>query len=86
MLRFAKPLYGQKLYRGFESPPLRHSSDRKPLSGLYLLLTDLPFVRVENKAENSFRTLLYFLDFLDDAMDWESFRMAATASGLAVLM
>ena len=21
---FAKPLYGQKLYRGFESPPLRH--------------------------------------------------------------
>jgi hypothetical protein len=41
---------------------------------------------VENKAENSFRTLLYFLDFLDDAMDWESFRMAATASGLAVLM
>src|ERR1700690_4496358 len=23
MRRFAKPLYGQKLYRGFESPPLR---------------------------------------------------------------
>src|SRR5579872_7016046 len=23
--RFAKPSYGQKLYRGFESPPLRHS-------------------------------------------------------------
>jgi hypothetical protein len=22
--RFAKPSYGQKLYRGFESPPLRH--------------------------------------------------------------
>ena len=22
--RFAKPLYGQKPYRGFESPPLRH--------------------------------------------------------------
>ncbi len=21
--RFAKPLYGQKLYRGYESPPLR---------------------------------------------------------------
>jgi hypothetical protein len=24
--RFAKPSYGQKLYRGFESPPLRQSS------------------------------------------------------------
>jgi hypothetical protein len=24
--RFAKPSYGQKLYRGFESPPLRHFS------------------------------------------------------------
>ncbi len=37
-LRFAKPSYGQKLYRGFESPPLRQNPSGLRHSDLWRLI------------------------------------------------